>query len=86
MSDSRRRTKTVFEVFQILTEDGASIRPGAVNTYLREQGAPMGAWEVRGEFSNLLEMGLIALNEAEGVYLRVEGAVWPATEALSQTG
>lgn len=54
LSFEKRRTHTVYDIIQALFADGKpSIRPGDVNTVLREQGMPMGAWEVRAEFSKL---------------------------------
>ena len=54
MSFEKRRTATVYSIIQELFADGkTSIRPGDVNSILRERGMPMGTWEVRAEFSRL---------------------------------
>ena len=54
MSNEQRRTETVYGVIQDLFADGkTTVRPGDVNSVLRERGTPMGTWEVRAEFSEL---------------------------------
>ena len=54
MSFEKRRTATVYGIIQELFAEGkSSIRPGDVNSVLRERGMPMGTWEVRAEFSRL---------------------------------
>lgn len=44
----------------------ASIRPGDVNSVLREQGMPMGTWEVRAEFARLEREAAIECNPETG--------------------
>ena len=67
LSFEKRRTRTVYEVIQALFADGkSSIRPGDVNTVLRERGMPMGAWEVRAEFSALEREAVIECNPETG--------------------
>ena len=54
MSIEKRRTATVYGIIRELFADGkTSVRPGDVNSVLRERGMPMGTWEVRAEFSSL---------------------------------
>lgn len=54
MSFEKRRTVTVYSVIQELFAGGkTSVRPGDVNSVLRERGMPMGTWEVRAEFAKL---------------------------------
>lgn len=67
MSVGRKRTEIVYAIILELVEDGLQqLRPGNVNSALRERGQPMDTWEVRGEFSNLQARGLIALDTATG--------------------
>ena len=64
----------VFDAAVALREEGATtFRPGDVTAYLRRGKAPFGAWEVRGELSNLERLGLIALEEDEAVWRLVDG-------------
>lgn len=75
MSERARRTKTVFDAVAALQDAGrASFRPGDVTAHLRAQGLPMGAWEVRGELSNLERLGLVELDEEAAVWQLVAGA------------
>ena len=75
MSERARRTKTVFDAVVALREGGAaSFRPGDVAGYLRDEGRPFGAWEVRGELTNLERLGLIVLDEEIAVWRLVPGA------------
>ena len=75
MSERARRTKVVFDALAALQRAGrASVRPGDVTAHLREHGLPVGAWEVRGELSNLERLGLIELDEDTAVWRLVAGA------------
>ena len=75
MSERARRTKTVFDAVAALRDAGAiPFRPGDVTAHLRAQGLPIGAWEVRGELSNLERLGLIELDEEAAVWQLVAGA------------
>jgi hypothetical protein len=77
LSIEQRRTKTVFAAIQELVEQGRStFGPGDVASVLREGGAPLGAWEVRGEFSILQAEGLIVLDE--------DSAQWSLGEAAAK--
>lgn len=65
----------VFDAAVTLREQGArTFRPGDVAAHLREGKAPFGAWEVRGELSNLERLGLVALDEDAAVWRLVDGA------------
>ena len=82
MSEKARRTKTVFDAALALREDGATtFRPGDVTARLRADGAPFGAWEVRGELSNLERLGLIVLDEDSATWKLVDGASFSIDEA-----
>ncbi len=69
MSIERRRTKAIYTIIQNIVSEGATdFRPGDVATQLRENGQPMEAWEIRGEFSVLQAEGLITLDKTTGDY------------------
>lgn len=75
MSVDRKRTETVYAIILELVEGGLQqLRPGNVNSVLRERGQPMGTWEVRGEFSILQAQGLIDLDTATGDWQVTENA------------
>ena len=67
MSFEKRRTATVYSVIQELFAGGkTSIRPGDVNSVLRERGMPMGTWEVRAEFARLERENAMACDADTG--------------------
>ena len=67
MSIERRRTEEVYSIIQELVADGlSSLRPGDVNSALRERGAPMGTWEMRAVFSELEQEGRLACDADTG--------------------
>lgn len=75
MSERARRTKTVFDAVAALGQAGnTSFRPGDVTAHLRAEGTPYGAWEVRGELSNLEKLGLVELDEETATWRLVNGA------------
>ena len=60
-----RRTKLVLEAVQALVKAGANgFAPADIGAHLRAHGEPMGAWEVRGELSNLEASGDVRLDTA----------------------
>ena len=75
MTEKARRTKTVYDAALALREAGlSSFRPGDITAELRTTGSPVGAWEVRGELTNLERMGLIVLDEDAAQWRLVNGA------------
>lgn len=89
MSDRARRTKAVFDAIAALGETGtAAFRPGDVATELRSRETPFGAWEVRGEFSKLERLGLIAPDEDFAVWRLIPGASFSiaAAKAVAEDG
>jgi hypothetical protein len=67
LSFEKRRTRTIYDVIQNLFGEGkTSIRPGDVNSVLRDRGMPMGTWEVRAEFSRLEQEAAIECNPETG--------------------
>ena len=89
MSEQARRTKTVFDAVSALQSVGATpFRPGDVTAHLRANVEPVGAWEVRGELTNLQRMGLIVLDEDTATWQLVNGASFSieAARAANQNG
>lgn len=69
MSLAQRRKDLVLSVIEeLVAAGGAEFRPGDVVSRLREQNQPMGAWEVRGELTNLEAEGAIVLEPESGVW------------------
>ena len=82
MSEQARRTKTVFDAVTALKAQGSTaFRPGDVTAHLRASGTPFGAWEVRGELTNLERLGLILLDEDLATWRLVNGACFSVEEA-----
>ena len=82
VSEKARRTKTVFDAALALREDGTTtFRPGDITARLRADGAPFGAWEVRGELGNLERLGLVVLDEEAATWELVDGASFSIEEA-----
>jgi len=76
LSIERRRTETVYGVIQELFEQGrTAVQPGDVSDVLRQRGAPLGAWEIRAELSNLEAQGRLTCDE--------DTANWHLTESSS---
>lgn len=75
MSTQQRSTEEVFTIIQELVDNGkTALRPGDVNTALRERNSPMGAWAVRAEFTRLEELGRISCDPQTGDWHLVESA------------
>jgi hypothetical protein len=73
--EQRRRTEAVYAVIQELFTSGKqAVRPGDVNTVLRERSSPMGTWEVRAEFSRLEHLNCIECNADTGLWHLTENA------------
>ena len=82
MSEQARRTRTVFDAVTALRDAGsATFRPGDVTAHLRATGTDFGAWEVRGELTNLERLGLIVLDEDSATWRLVNGASFSVEEA-----
>ena len=80
--EAARRTRTVFEAVVAIAGEGASpFRPGDVASHLRDAESPIGAWEIRGEFTNLERMALIKLDPEHAVWHLVDGASFSIDEA-----
>ncbi len=82
MSEQARRTKTVFDAVTALEDaNSPGFRPGDVTAHLRASGKAFGAWEVRGELTNLERLGLIVLDEDSATWRLVNGASFSVEEA-----
>lgn len=79
MSVDSRRIEKVFSVMQGIAEAGDGlVRVGAIADVLREENAPVPAWQLRADCSALSDAGRIALDTGSGAWLvvpeqRVEG-------------
>ncbi|MFT7652331.1 MAG: hypothetical protein ACI9ON_000199 [Limisphaerales bacterium] len=75
LSFEKRRTATVIGVINDLVAGGKSaLRPGDVNSVLRDRDMPMGSWEVRAEFSRLERDGLLRCDADSGDWFLIENA------------
>ena len=72
-------------VTALATAEATVFRPGDVAARLRADGTPCGAWEVRGELTNLARLGLVALDEETATWRLVEGASF-SIEAANAAG
>ena len=82
VSEQARRTKTVFDAVAALHDAGCTpFRPGDVTAHLRANDSPIGAWEVRGELTNLERLGLIRLDEDSATWRIVNRASFSVEEA-----
>lgn len=71
----RERTQKVFDAIKKSVANKADVKfsAGDVSQTLRDGGFPLGSWEVRGEFSALQGVDMIALDE--------DSAQWHLTQA-----
>lgn len=75
MSIEQRRTEEVYGIITELVANGkTALRPGDVNSALRERGAPMGTWEMRAVFSELEQEGRLVCDEESGDWHLTENA------------
>jgi hypothetical protein len=75
LSFEKRRTDTVIGVINDLVAEGKSaLRPGDVNSVLRDRDMPMGSWEVRAEFSRLERDGHLRCDADSGDWFLTENA------------
>ena len=83
MSESRRKTRTVYEAFVAVAEQhaGGPVRPGDLVAHLRAGNNPFGSWEVRGELSNLEALCVAVVDPVTGTWRLVEGADLEQAEA-----
>lgn len=80
--EAARRTRTVFEAVVALVGEGAThFRPGDIASHLRDAEHPIGAWEIRGEFTKLERMELIEVDPELAVWHLVDGESFSIEEA-----
>ncbi len=74
MSVARRQTRIVYDAFMDLVDGGKHlVDTGDVASYMRNRDHPMDAWEIRGEFFQLRQMGLIDLDADTAQWFSVPG-------------
>lgn len=67
MSIEQRRTAIIVGILrELFTSGKTALRPGDVNSVLRERDMPMGGWEVRAEFAKLERDAVIECNAETG--------------------
>lgn len=81
-SERARRTKIVYDAAVALAgSPGATFRPGDIAAHLRPSETPFGAWEVRGELSNLEGLGLVELDEDTAMWRLASGVTFDIAAA-----
>ena len=81
LSTDRRRVEQVLSIIRDLSgEDQARVTPGDVADKLRADNSPVPVWQLRADFSQLGEEGLIELDP--------ESAAWALSpeQSLKNTG
>ena len=82
VSVARRQTRIVYDAFIDLVGAGKSrVDTGAVAAYMRERDHPMDAWEIRGEFFQLQQMGLIDLDADTAQWFSIPGRDFESAQA-----
>ncbi len=62
-------------------EGATHFRPGDIASHLRDEEHPIGAWEIRGEFTKLERMELIEVDREFAIWRLVDGAEFSIEEA-----
>ncbi len=87
MSVAQRQTRIVYDAFMDLVGAGKTlVDTGDVAAYMRDRDHPMDAWEIRGEFYQLREMGLIDLDADSAQWFSVPGGDFETARATAQDG
>lgn len=74
MDESWRRTRTIYDAFTALMDQGAiHMRPSDIATHLRNDNQPLDAWQIYGQFRILERMGLIYVEPETGFWYLIEG-------------
>ena len=74
MSVARRQTRIVYDAFMDLVNGGKRlVDTGDMASYMRDRDHPMDAWEIRGEFFQLRQMGLIDFDDDTAQWFSVSG-------------
>ena len=87
MSVAQRQTRIVYDAFMDLVGQGQSlVGTGDVAMYMRDRDHPMDAWEIRGEFFLLQQMGLIDLDDDSAQWFWVSGQDFDSARAAGRGG
>jgi len=74
VSETLRLTKTIYDtICRVVADGNDSLRPGDIVGKMRDEGKPLGAWEVRGQFSQLENLGLLKIDVDTGIWQLVDG-------------
>ena len=85
MSVAQRQTRIVYDAFMELVGQGKSlVGTGDVAAYMRDRDYPMDAWEIRGEFFQLQQMGLIDLDADSAQWFSVSGRDFDSARAAGE--
>ena len=85
VSVARRQTRIVYDAFMDLVGAGkALVDTGDVASYMRDRDHPMDAWEIRGEFFQLRQMGLIDLDADSAQWFSVSGRDFDSARAAGR--
>ena len=87
VSVAERQTRIVYDAFMDLVGEGKSlVGTGDVAMYMRDLDHPMDAWEIRGEFFQLQQMGLIDLDADTAQWFSVSGRDFDSARAAGRGG
>ncbi len=74
MSLDKHTSDQVKHIIRELAEErDSSMRPGDVLTRLRELGRPLGAWNIRAEFTRLTQQGFLEFDAESASWRLAEG-------------
>lgn len=68
MTTDQRRIDAIYRIIQELAAEKPEFHPGDVATFLRDQGQPVAAWEIRGQLSTLEAAGLLSNDPVTGAW------------------
>ena len=87
VSVAQRQTRIVYDAFMDLVGGGKTlVNTGDVAAYMRDRDHPMDAWEIRGEFYQLREMGLLDLDAESAQWFSVPGGDFETARATGRGG
>ena len=83
---ARRQTRIVYDAFMDLVNGGKRlVDTGDMASYMRDRDHPMDAWEIRGEFFQLRQMGLIDFDDDTAQWFSVSGRDFESAQAAVET-
>jgi hypothetical protein len=68
LTTDQRRIDAIYRIIQELAAEKPEFLPGDVATFLRDQGQPVAAWEIRGQLSTLEAAGLLSNDPVTGAW------------------